>query len=191
MQHFNILTSLCSWAGWFEQYQVGNLEDRISRVAAHLERRCGDCIWLFQILTSSWYFFCNMSNFRSALILQSYSPATEIRSALRGEFFNISGQCERFWYIVPSTLMLSRDLNFGPVLIYIKRSECLGKPASWAFAARRCDKTLTKLNSKLFVRKLDINQFKHVFWMLERGVSFWRFIWVPTHNICLGREIRK
>ena len=34
MQNFNILSSLCSWAGWFESYSVGNPEGRPSNVKA-------------------------------------------------------------------------------------------------------------------------------------------------------------
>ena len=36
MQIFNILASLCSWAGWFESDFVGNPEDRFSRDEAQL-----------------------------------------------------------------------------------------------------------------------------------------------------------
>ena len=36
MQNLNIPASLCSWAGWFELYQVTNLKDWFSRDTAHL-----------------------------------------------------------------------------------------------------------------------------------------------------------
>ena len=36
MQNLNVLASLCSWAGWFELYQVTNLKDRFSCDKAHL-----------------------------------------------------------------------------------------------------------------------------------------------------------
>ena len=36
MHNFNILTTLCRWAGWFEHYRVRNTEDRFSRVEAQL-----------------------------------------------------------------------------------------------------------------------------------------------------------
>ena len=36
MHNFNMLTTLCSWAGWFGQYKVRNPEDRFSRVEAQL-----------------------------------------------------------------------------------------------------------------------------------------------------------
>ena len=31
-----VLASLCNWAGWFESYLVGNLEDRFSRDEARM-----------------------------------------------------------------------------------------------------------------------------------------------------------
>ena len=36
MRIFNILASLCSWAGWFESDFVGSPEDRFSRDEAQL-----------------------------------------------------------------------------------------------------------------------------------------------------------
>ena len=33
---FSLIAGLCSWADWFESHFVGNPEDRVSRVAAHI-----------------------------------------------------------------------------------------------------------------------------------------------------------
>ena len=46
-RYFNILTSLCSWAGWFESHLVENPADRFSRDEAHtvLSQRFPAAVW--------------------------------------------------------------------------------------------------------------------------------------------------
>ena len=48
MQSFNILTSLCSWAGWFEFDAIGNLKDRFSGVEIYMVIIIWATAWDFQ-----------------------------------------------------------------------------------------------------------------------------------------------
>ena len=50
-RNFNYLTSLCSWADWFQSNFVGNPEDRVSRVPAHTYEPVHE-IWIYGIWNS-------------------------------------------------------------------------------------------------------------------------------------------
>ena len=86
-RNFNVLASLCSWAGWFESHYVGNPEDRFSPDAAHIII-IEDTHFLIPAASSSdqsiwfWYFFNFSLRALSLFSNHSFSGSSSSRSSL-------------------------------------------------------------------------------------------------------------
>ena len=61
MQYFDILASPCSWADWFDSYEVGNLKDMFSRVEAQIKMNFEAYYdWEVDALCKSQWYECEM-----------------------------------------------------------------------------------------------------------------------------------
>ena len=77
-RNFKNLASLCSWAGRFKSYQIGNLEDRFTRDRAHFKDVCDWIVSKEQ--TPRGYFYI----YARSQILRRWSEPRHAKTCLRG-----------------------------------------------------------------------------------------------------------